>query len=222
MFVLIYTPCVATLAAIKSEFGWRWAAFSGLYQFGLAWLLAVVVFQVGIVPGVRLMLRAILSAIREAGRPMCLADLSRELGIDESALEGMLETLVARGRLRAIVFDDEGCTACPIKSGCFIMNDGVAMTYALLPGPVTVAAHCRPSASAPVPTERPRLRASDPTRHERPTRAASPSSSPGRRWSGSGRGRVGPGGFSRSRTAPPAQHVLPGRSASRVQPWRRC
>jgi len=47
MFVLIYTPCVATLSAIKSEFGWRWAAFSGLYQFGLAWLLAVLVFQVG-------------------------------------------------------------------------------------------------------------------------------------------------------------------------------
>ena len=47
LFVLIYTPCVATLAAIRSEFGWRWAAFSGLYQFALAWLLAVVVFQVG-------------------------------------------------------------------------------------------------------------------------------------------------------------------------------
>ncbi len=47
MFVLIYTPCLATLSAIKSELGWRWAAFSGLYQFGLAWLLAVVVFQVG-------------------------------------------------------------------------------------------------------------------------------------------------------------------------------
>jgi ferrous iron transport protein B len=47
MFVLIYTPCVATLSAIKNELGWRWAAFSGLYQFGLAWLLAVVVFQVG-------------------------------------------------------------------------------------------------------------------------------------------------------------------------------
>jgi ferrous iron transport protein B len=47
MFVLIYTPCVATLGAIKAEFGWRWAAFSGLYQFGLAWLLAVIVFQVG-------------------------------------------------------------------------------------------------------------------------------------------------------------------------------
>ena len=47
MFVLIYTPCIATLAAIRSEFGWRWAAFSGLYQLGLAWLLAVLVFQVG-------------------------------------------------------------------------------------------------------------------------------------------------------------------------------
>ena len=47
VFVLIYTPCVATLSAIKSEFGWRWAAFSGAYQLGLAWLLAVIVFQVG-------------------------------------------------------------------------------------------------------------------------------------------------------------------------------
>lgn len=51
IFVLIYTPCVATLAAIKSEFGWRWAAFSGAYQLGLAWLLAVVVFQLGTLLG---------------------------------------------------------------------------------------------------------------------------------------------------------------------------
>ncbi len=79
------------------------------------------------------MLSAILAAIREAGKPMCLADLSRDLGIDESALEGMLETLVARGRLRAIVFDDAGCTACPVRGGCFLMNDGVAVTYALSP-----------------------------------------------------------------------------------------
>ncbi|MGD8486849.1 MAG: FeoC-like transcriptional regulator [Chloroflexota bacterium] len=81
------------------------------------------------------MLSAILSTIRAAGRPMCLADLSRELGIDEPALEGMVETLVARGRLRAIAFEDAGCTACPIRSGCFIMNDGVAVTFGLVPGP---------------------------------------------------------------------------------------
>jgi hypothetical protein len=77
------------------------------------------------------MLHTILAAIEAAGRPMCLADLSRELGIDEPALDGMLETLVARGRLRAIALEDDGCGACPIKSGCFIMNDGVARTYAL-------------------------------------------------------------------------------------------
>jgi ferrous iron transport protein B len=47
VFVLIYTPCVATLGAIRGEFGWRWAALSAAYQFGIAWLLAVVIFQVG-------------------------------------------------------------------------------------------------------------------------------------------------------------------------------
>ena len=79
------------------------------------------------------MLADILATIGDAGRPMCLADLSCDLGIEESALEGMLGTLVARGRLRAIEFSDDGCGACPIKSGCFIMNDGVAKTYALTP-----------------------------------------------------------------------------------------
>ena len=77
------------------------------------------------------MLAQILATVRRAGRPMCLADLARDLDIDESALEGMLDTLVARGRLRTIRFDDAGCGVCPVKSGCFIMSDGVAITYAL-------------------------------------------------------------------------------------------
>ena len=81
------------------------------------------------------MLTAILSSIRDAGRPLCLSDLSSELHIEESALEGMLETLVRRGRLRAIEFVDDGCATCPVKGGCFIINDGVAKTYALPPGP---------------------------------------------------------------------------------------
>ena len=84
------------------------------------------------------MLGRIIGTIREAGHPMCLADLSEALSIEQSALEGMLLTLVARGRLRAIESLDDGCTACPIKSGCFIMNDGVATTYALPPDAATV------------------------------------------------------------------------------------
>lgn len=79
------------------------------------------------------MLARILATISDAGRPMCLADLSRELHIDEPALEGMLDTLIARGRLRATESLDPGCGGCPIKSGCFIMNDGVARTYLLTP-----------------------------------------------------------------------------------------
>ena len=81
------------------------------------------------------MLSAVLSAIRDAGRPMCLSDLSAELEFEEGALEGMLQTLVNRGRLRAIEYVDDGCSTCPVKGGCFIMNDGVAKTYALPPDP---------------------------------------------------------------------------------------
>ncbi len=79
------------------------------------------------------MLARILATIREAGRPLCVPDLERELGVERSAMEGMLETLVARGRLRALRFDDAGCGGCPVRSGCFIMADGVSVTYALVP-----------------------------------------------------------------------------------------
>ena len=85
------------------------------------------------------MLGRIIEAIRAAGKPMCLADLSRHLDIEESALEGMLETLVARGRLRTIRFEGDACATCPVRGGCFIMNDGVAVTYALPPGTARVA-----------------------------------------------------------------------------------
>jgi ferrous iron transport protein B len=47
VFVLVYTPCVATLGAIRSEYGWKWLWVSAGYQLALAWALAVVVFQGG-------------------------------------------------------------------------------------------------------------------------------------------------------------------------------
>ena len=94
------------------------------------------------------MLADILATIGDAGRPMCLADLSCDLGIEESALEGMLDTLIARGRLRAIEYTDDGCGACPIKSGCFIMNDGIAKTYALTPEAAAEEASVEEAAAA--------------------------------------------------------------------------
>lgn len=48
LFVLIYFPCIATIAAIKEEsHSWRWALFSIFYSTGLAWLVAFMVYQVG-------------------------------------------------------------------------------------------------------------------------------------------------------------------------------
>lgn len=48
LFVLIYFPCVATIAAIKEESGsWKWGVFSIVYTTLLAWLISFVVYQVG-------------------------------------------------------------------------------------------------------------------------------------------------------------------------------
>jgi len=48
IFILIYFPCVAVVAAIKKESGsWKWALFTIGYTTGLAWLMSFVVYQVG-------------------------------------------------------------------------------------------------------------------------------------------------------------------------------
>ena len=41
VFVLLYCPCFATIAAIVKESGsWHWGAFSVVYNTVVAWLLA--------------------------------------------------------------------------------------------------------------------------------------------------------------------------------------
>lgn len=48
LFVLLYFPCIATIAAIKGETGsWRWALFAAGYTTLLAWVVSAVFFQVG-------------------------------------------------------------------------------------------------------------------------------------------------------------------------------
>lgn len=48
LFVLIYFPCIATVAAIKSETGsWKWTMFSILYTTLLAWCVSALCYQVG-------------------------------------------------------------------------------------------------------------------------------------------------------------------------------
>jgi ferrous iron transport protein B len=47
LFILLYTPCVAAMGAIKSEVGTRWAGFAAIWSFSLAYLMATLCFQVG-------------------------------------------------------------------------------------------------------------------------------------------------------------------------------
>jgi ferrous iron transport protein B len=47
VFVLIYFPCVAVVAAIKKEANWKWALFTSVYTTGIAWVAAFAIFQIG-------------------------------------------------------------------------------------------------------------------------------------------------------------------------------
>lgn len=48
IFVLIYFPCIATLAAIKGESGsWKWALFTAGYTTVLAWVVSFVIYRIG-------------------------------------------------------------------------------------------------------------------------------------------------------------------------------
>lgn len=51
VFVLLYVPCVATLGAIKHEFGTSWAWISAVYQTAVAWLVAFLIYQGGLLLG---------------------------------------------------------------------------------------------------------------------------------------------------------------------------
>ena len=51
--VLLYTPCIATLGAIKSETqSWKWTLLTASYLFVLAWIVAFIVYQGGMLLGI--------------------------------------------------------------------------------------------------------------------------------------------------------------------------
>lgn len=48
IFVLLYTPCVAVIGVVKRETNsWKWTIFSVVYQFAIAWFVAMLVYQIG-------------------------------------------------------------------------------------------------------------------------------------------------------------------------------
>lgn len=48
LFVLLYFPCLATIAAIKGETGsWKWALFAAAYTTVTTWVVSALVFRIG-------------------------------------------------------------------------------------------------------------------------------------------------------------------------------
>jgi ferrous iron transport protein B len=51
VFSLLYTPCVAAVAAVKRELGGGWALYVVLCQCGIAWIAAFIVRIIGLAAG---------------------------------------------------------------------------------------------------------------------------------------------------------------------------
>ena len=51
VFCLLYTPCVAAIAAIRREMGRKWAWFTVLWQCGIAWIATLIVRLAGLLLG---------------------------------------------------------------------------------------------------------------------------------------------------------------------------
>lgn len=48
VFSQLYTPCVTALGTIKKEAGsWKWVGFSAIYMFAVAWVVSLLVYQIG-------------------------------------------------------------------------------------------------------------------------------------------------------------------------------
>lgn len=47
VFILLYVPCMSAVAAMQHEFGWRWTLAQAGYTLVVAWVAAVLVYQIG-------------------------------------------------------------------------------------------------------------------------------------------------------------------------------
>ena len=49
VFCLLYIPCAATLATIHKESkSWAWTGLTALFQLLVAWVMATLVYQIGL------------------------------------------------------------------------------------------------------------------------------------------------------------------------------
>ena len=72
------------------------------------------------------MLSRIIDEFRKSSGLLDLNELSRRLGVDKSALDGMFQLMVRQGKLREVGPDTEACTHCAGHLSCASMPLGNA------------------------------------------------------------------------------------------------
>jgi hypothetical protein len=87
------------------------------------------------------MFSQILIEFRNSKTPLSLGGLSRRLDVEKSALEGMLETLVRKGRLKAshgplaepvVECESVTCAGCGSAASCPFAGNMPVVTYSLI------------------------------------------------------------------------------------------
>jgi hypothetical protein len=73
------------------------------------------------------MLSEILKIFQENDGPMDLSELSRKLGAERSAVEGMLELLVRQRKLREVSVGGQECAHCAGRLSCAYLRGGNLM-----------------------------------------------------------------------------------------------
>ena len=73
------------------------------------------------------MLSRILKEFESSRSPLTLAEMSRHLGIERSALEGMIQFLVRKGKLREVKPGSVECAHCASRGGCGALQLGALM-----------------------------------------------------------------------------------------------
>ena len=76
------------------------------------------------------MLRQILKEFKYADGPLDLKELSRRLGVERSALEGMLQLLVRQGKLHEVDAVAETCAHCAGRLSCAQRQSSAMMAKA--------------------------------------------------------------------------------------------
>jgi hypothetical protein len=87
------------------------------------------------------MLKQVLRLLETRQGGMGAIEISRQLKVPPTALEGMLETLVQRGRLRRLRAGDTTCAgdapcgACPLQPECNLLAGRGNTRYVVVPRP---------------------------------------------------------------------------------------